>query len=75
MIGHQDKINQILRGAETIKNMNEPLFPRVGLKQVLSEKDRTEQLQMNSKYARNLIDEKTYRDWLKEFEKLIDTSS
>ena len=55
--------------------MTEPLFPRVGLKQVLSEKDRTEQLQMNSKYAKNLIDEKTYRDWLKEFEKKFDISS
>jgi hypothetical protein len=55
--------------------MTELLFPRVGLKQVLSEEDRTEQLQMNSKYARNLIDEKTYRDWLREFEKRIDTSS
>ena len=55
--------------------MTKPLFPKVRLKQVLSEKDRTEQLQMNSKYAKNLIDEKTYRDWLKEFEKKLDSSS
>jgi len=32
-------------------------------------------LQMNSKYAKNLIDEKTYRDWLKEFEKRFNISS
>jgi len=54
--------------------MTKPLFPKVGLKQVLSEKDRTEQLQMNSKYAKNLIDEKTYRDWLNEFEKKLEVS-
>ena len=61
MIGHQDKINQILRGAETIKNMNDDIDLELSVS-VLTKTLKDVQLERDALWVKTQEDERIIND-------------
>ena len=61
MIGYQDKINQILRGAETIKNMNDDIDLELSVS-VLTKTLKDVQLERDALWVKTQEDERTIND-------------
>jgi len=61
MIGYQDKINQILRGAETIKNMNDDIDLELSVS-VLTKTLKDVQLERDALWVKTQEDERIIND-------------
>ena len=61
MIGYQDKINQILRGAETIKNMNDDIDLELSVS-VLTKTLKDVQLERDALWVKTQEDEREIND-------------
>ena len=61
MIGYQDKINQILRGAETIKNMNDDIDLELSVS-VLTKTLKDVQLERDALWVKTQEDERVIND-------------
>lgn len=61
MIGHQDKINQILRGAETIKNMNDDIDLELSVS-ILTKTLKDVQLERDALWVKTQEDERIIND-------------